>query len=191
MGQAPSQITSQLESLQHPGDDHTCRMCSNSLCGPSAWVGDAAQAFEAVSCAQVSRATEDLLALSARLKQPDAIQVHCTPKVSVTWGGSIFTPFRDRFIYTRRTLSKFVAVALMMRIFVFGPLAIIQREGIPIGGPWSPTLLSVVLCKMEHLMIKFKWRVLCSQFPGLPRDFRKAVCLVRYVDDILIASHIL
>ena len=187
MSKAKKMIESEI-SLLSPPAGNCCCICSSSLSCPAAFVGDAAQAFEAVSQERVLSAIHSLTELSKKLQQPDAIQVSRKHGGGVCWGGSIKTPYSDRFIFTRRTLTKFVIVTLLMRLFILGPLIVIQKVGIPIGGPWSPTLLSLALSQVEHAMRRFKWRVIRERFPNLPPKFEKAVMVKRYVDDVLATS---
>ena len=121
MSQAKKMIESEISLLSPPAGDNRCHMCSSALTCPAAFVGDAAQAFEAVSQERVLSAMHSLAALSKQLQQPDAIQISRKLRGGVCWGGSIKTPYTDRFIFTRLTLTKFVIVTLLMRWFVLGP----------------------------------------------------------------------
>ena len=91
-------------------------------------------------------------------------------------------------MFTRRALLKFVIVAMLLRVFILGPLIVVQACGIPIGGPWSPTLLSLALSQVEHTMKKFKWVAIRTLFPSLSKKFGDALLVKRYVDDVLALS---
>ncbi len=60
-----------------------------------------------------------------------------TTKPVVSTGGSIFTRYTDRTVFTLLALRVFVVAVLCFRFVRIGPLIALQLAGVPVGGRWS------------------------------------------------------
>ena len=77
---------------------------------------------------------------------------------------------------------------IKLRWYLFGNRILEQVSGIPIGGPVSGAALEAVLSIDEDAFDKFGWKRFAAQY-NLPGDRKHWLSIVRYVDDIFIASH--
>eukprot|EP00959_Pyramimonas_sp_CCMP1952_P279233 5837885-Pyramimonas_sp.AAC.1 len=118
---------------------------------PGVVVADAAQAFEMVSQDSVRGSIESLFADAGARGFPDTVHVFREARLNGDFGGSIGVVHKDRDAFTFRTLRRCCNVVLRMACYRFGPLVVTQVSGIPIGGPMSRILLSVVCCHREFV----------------------------------------
>ena len=133
----------------HVDGKYVCKLCGTRSHAPSAFVGDAGQAYETIAADRVLGDCKALFAEATRRGLSDSIAVKKGKKPQVSFGGSIKTNFLDRIIFTRNTLMRFACCVLMMRSFVFGWAYAVQLTGIPTGGPWSGMFLELTLGRRE------------------------------------------
>ena len=76
---------------------------------------------------------------------------------------------------------------VQLRWFQFGDKYLFQNIGIPIGGPVSGAVLEAVLSVDEYLFEKSK-RITLSKTLGLKGPHENWFAIVRYVDDIFVAT---
>ena len=192
LSRAPQVFKSKIAKLEQHNVSETCPnglclLCSAPLETPSVLVADAGQAYEVPEVSLISDAVDSLFVSADALDIPPAIYVMKGQKFCAGFGGSHKTPYQDRYVFYRKTLHRCISACLLLRIFTFGPLLLLQNYGIPTGGPHSTVLLSILLGRCEDVFVRFKWQRILKNI-GETISFDKAIAALRYADDYCAVS---
>jgi hypothetical protein len=184
---APAFFKTNIAKLTQHGISESCPcgccvLCSSTLSSPSVLVADAGQAYEMPEVRLIASSVDALFESADKLNVPPAIFVTKGQRSQVGFGGSHKNTYHDRFIYYRYTLHRALLGCLLLRMFVCGPLVLLQNFGIPTGGPHSTVLLSILLGRLEDLFIRFKWKRIMEAV-GLNLPLSSVMLAVRYADD--------
>ena len=112
-------------------------------------IADAGQAFEALESTSISAACDRVFE-HAQQSGGATITVMKGARPQVTSGGDPGAKHRDRYVFYLRTVRKMVEIYLCMSYYRLGAWIWKQRQGVPIGGRLSQTILETVLQSKEH-----------------------------------------
>ena len=76
---------------------------------------------------------------------------------------------------------------LFLRVYRLGNRVVVQKNGVPIGGPLSSSLFRLVVAACEYRLDHQRWDQLCSEF-NLRGTRKSHLALVRHEDDVLACS---
>ena len=86
-----------------------------------------------------------------------------TANAKTRFGGWIRDVLHDRSVFYMSKIAACFCSLLQLRVYRFGDKFLVQRSGIPIGGPISGAALEAVLCVDEDTFDKFGWPALAKQ----------------------------
>ena len=191
---APSEM-SERYNIQYPRPNLSdlarpcclCACCSAKMTKPSVVIMDAGQAYETVDLPFLINSISRLVETARRSDCPSAVWVKRQAKSCAGFGGRCKDGVVDRDVYFFDTLQQCFLCFLLMRVYVLGNLFVIQKSGVPIGGPLSTMCLETALARLENLFDEHGWRR--SKWGRLlPGARERWVTLGRYADDIIAIS---
>ena len=188
LADATKQLKEQLWCLpQNPSG--CCQRCFRVMQPCEAIVGDAGQFFEVVTPSTAIQEAQELMTIFASQAVDPHVTV-CHHRKRIAWFG------RQRFCTSLR-LKRAIAwhCSELMRVFIAAVLVCVTSVGdrvfglhcLPIGGLMSKFAACVTLAGQERRwrrdINKVRSSGFCSKVP-----WTEAVCHLRYVDDIFLAS---
>lgn len=191
LSEARASLKSRFECMHpRPGQhDKYCLCCGKLMKHPTLHISDAGQAFEAIKVDVIESRLDSLFdraVMSTTCTNP-SIQVHCSRKSSVSWGGFIKDDLSDRKVLLLSTIRTCVKSLLQCRLYLCGNRVLRQRCGIPIGGPISSAVLKAVLSHSEYFFDKCGWRRVSSTLE-IPGQHSQYLAMGRYIDDFVCIS---
>jgi hypothetical protein len=187
LSQAPQQLKTGIDQLEQRNisplcPQGSCIMCAVPMLAPAVLVADAGQAYEAPEVRLIVASVDALFQSAEALQVPKSIFVHRGAKNAVGFGGSHKVPYFDRVVFYLYTLHRCLVGCLLLRMFVFGPLILLQNYGIPTGGPHSTVLLSILCGHREDIFIRFRWARILRTL-GANFSLASSMFAIRYADD--------
>ena len=114
-------------------------------------MADAGQAYEAFRLERIWKAIDNLFNRAKRRFPFRCISVLKSRRAHVFPGGTITTKFWDRTVFLLSSLRRALTGFMGFRFFLCAGFCLTQLQGIPIGGPLSPSILHIVLSECEFL----------------------------------------
>ena len=153
-----------------------CIVCGAFMKTPTLVVCDAGQAYEVLNTSHIRQANNYVFGCALASKSPRAVFVMHGNKAVPGFGGSIYQKSRDRTILAVRSIQRAIVGFMGMRLFRLGNIFLCQRQGIPIGAPFSGAILENTLSYQE-----FKYDI------AHPSRYRH-IATGRFVDDLAALS---
>ena len=168
-----------------------CACCGQRMSHPGSVVLDAGQAYEELRTAYVDESVQSLFRQASAGGRPRHVVLERGPQCRGRVGGLRWPQQVGRVTLRATEIQRCLRAALLVRWFRLGDAYLVQKKGVPIGGPLSKALLSLVLCRLESSFDRFRWPELAAFF-GLPGWTRaQAFMALRYVDDLWLWSWVL
>eukprot|EP00973_Karenia_brevis_P013798 1873023-Karenia_brevis.AAC.1 len=176
-------------SAQHVISGHSKLICSPScvICKCDiinhlnhAW--DIPQAYEMMSRTKLMKDVKNLLQISERSRLGIQQVFKCAKAVSCHTR-SFHRDRDDSVVIASRTIARAVQAYLEFRTYRIGNMLLKQKDGTPIGGFLSSTLLNLHLATAENNFLKYEWPKLVKKH-GLCQDFYAYISPSRYEDDL-------
>ena len=171
-----------------PPEGRKCLCCRCPLKSPGAITADAGQAYEVLEPSFVKSSVQKLFSRAGlRQGRDKTITVRRSIAHQAHGGGHIWHEVSDRRVFWLSKLKHSVSSLLQCRVYQLGDRFLVQRKGLPIGGPISGGVLDVCLSNLEENFDKNKWSQFAREF-GRSGSRQLFVSTVRYVDDTLFIS---
>lgn len=165
-----------------------CDCCRSPMKRCEGFVADAGQFYEVVSTGTAIKEAYELISIFTETS-PDAHVTICNAPKRIGWfGGRRFTHTARGVTWSAEELLRAFIAAMSVTVASVG-LKVFRMDGIPIGGLMSKVAACLTLGGQER-----RWKH--SHAKQRDADYRarvawsKAVCHLRYIDDIIMISHL-
>jgi hypothetical protein len=188
LSKAAVHVTANISAMSPCPHHRQCVSCGVMLTHTTLRVYDAGQAYEVLDINKIISNLNDVIQ-NARNDGVHLVQILRSVKSLTDIAHTLRRDLGDRTIFKLESISKCVQAYLKMRIYRIGNKFMVQRAGVPIGGPLSGALLRLTLSKCEA-DFDTRWWPGIAEGLGLSGSRGSSVAASRYEDDLLLTSHI-